>query len=161
MSPEKAVSAQPAHDAFTESRQVALVCVDAPEHRSLITTALQELGFTVHAIEKGPEAAEWMRKMSCQVIVVDEAFQSSPGQDNPVLQGIQSMMMPVRRHIFVAVLGKQVKTFDHMAAFARSVNAVVSINDLPKIKGILRQGITENDEFYKVFRDVLREAGRR
>jgi hypothetical protein len=107
------------------------------------------------------DAAERMRKTSYQVMVVDEEFQGGAEHENLVLEGIRSMVMPIRRYIFVALLGKQFKTFDHMAAFTRSVNAVVSINDLSQIKGILQQGIAGNDEFYRVFRDVLHEAGRR
>lgn len=166
MSQEKAAASSSAatpstRDAFTESRQIALVCVDAAQQRSQVTTGLQELGFTVHTAETGADAAERMRKTAYQVVVVDEEFQGGPAHENLVLDGIRSMVMPIRRYIFVALLGKQFKTFDHMAAFSRSVNAVVSINDLSQIKGIVQQGLAGNDEFYRVFREVLREAGRR
>jgi hypothetical protein len=47
-----------------------------------------------------------------------------------------------------------------MAAFAKSVNFVVAERELNKLSGILRQAVTENDQFYRVFRESLREAGR-
>jgi len=47
-----------------------------------------------------------------------------------------------------------------MLAFLKSVNFVVAERELPKIKGIARQAVTENDQFYRVFRDALRDAGK-
>jgi len=148
-------------EAFKENQRLALVCDDDPEHQALVKTALQELGFKVHIASSSPDAIERMRKNSYEVIVLDEEFQGATAHDNPVLQTIQSMMMASRRYIFVALVGKQFKTLDNMMAFARSVNAAVNVNDLPQIKGVLRQGTADNDGFYRVFREVLREAGRR
>ena len=48
-----------------------------------------------------------------------------------------------------------------MLALARSVNAVVNVNDLPHLPAILRKGITDHVEFYRTFRQALAEAGRR
>lgn len=148
-------------EAFEENQRLGLVCDDVPEHQAVIKAALQELGFKVHIPSNSAEAVERMRKNSYEVIVLDEEYAGSTAHDNQVLKTIHSMAMPVRRYIFVALLGKQFKTFDNMTAFAKSVNAVVNVNDLPQLKGILRQGIAENDQFYRVFREVLREVGRR
>lgn len=148
-------------EAFEENQRLALVCDDVPEHQALIRTALQELGFKVHIPSNSADAIERMRKNSYGMIVLDEEYQESSAHDNQVLKTIHSMAMPVRRYIFVALLGKQSKTFDNMMAFGKSVNAAVNVNDVPQIKGILRQGMAENDQFYRVFREVLREAGRR
>jgi hypothetical protein len=71
------------------------------------------------------------------------------------------MPMSIRRYMYVALLGRTYKTFDNMAAFARSVNVVVNLNDLPHLQAILRKGITENNEFYRVFREMLAEVGKR
>jgi hypothetical protein len=48
-----------------------------------------------------------------------------------------------------------------MMAFARSVNVVVNLNDLPHLPAILKKGITDHVEFYRTFRQVLSEAGKR
>ena len=153
--------ARPEHEAFTESQQFALVCHDTAAQQALIAAALQESGLKVQIAADAPDAIERMRKTTYRVIVLDEEFQGSPAVGNPVLQAIHTMAISVRRHIFVVLLGKPFKTLDNTQAFAKSVNIVVGANDLPQIKGILRQGIAENDEFYKVFRDVLHAAGRR
>ena len=149
------------HEAFEENQRLALVCHDAAEAQAAIKTALQELGFKVHAAGSATDAIERMRKTSYEVIVLDEEFQGATPLDNPVLQAIQSMSTTTRRYIFVALLGKQFKTLENMTAFAKSANVVVNANDIPQIKGVLRQGLSDNEAFYRVFREVLREAGKR
>ena len=63
--------------------------------------------------------------------------------------------------IFVALLGKEFKTSDNMTAFAESVNIVVNVNDIPQFQTIIQRGVVDNDQFYRVFRQVLQEAGKR
>ena len=41
------------------------------------------------------------------------------------------------------------------------MNVVVNVNDLPHLPAILRKGITEHVEFYRAFRQVLTDAGKR
>jgi hypothetical protein len=41
------------------------------------------------------------------------------------------------------------------------VNVVVNVNDLPHFAAILKKGITDHVEFYRAFRQVLTEAGRK
>jgi hypothetical protein len=96
-----------------------------------------------------------------QTVIVDEQFQGGSALDNDVLHALQLMPMSARRYVFVALLGRTYKTFDNMMAFSRSVNVVVNLNDLPHLPAILRKGITENNEFYRTFREVLAEVGKR
>ena len=47
-----------------------------------------------------------------------------------------------------------------MAAFAMSANLVISLNDLDKLSIILKRAVSENEKFYKVFFDTLKEVGK-
>ena len=40
------------------------------------------------------------------------------------------------------------------------MNFVVAERELDKIKGIARQAVTDNDRFYKIFRDAVHDAGK-
>jgi hypothetical protein len=60
----------------------------------------------------------------------------------------------------VGLVGKQFRTFDNLTAFTKSVNFVVAERELGKLSGIVRQAVMENDQFFRVFRESLREAGR-
>ena len=141
--------------------RLVLVCVDDVSRQSVIKAALDQLGFTMYAAKSAEEAIERLRRDPFEVAIVDEQFQGSSSLDNEVLQALVAMPMSMRRYMFVAVLGRTYKTFDNMLAFARSVNVVVNLNDLPHLPAILRKGITENNEFYRSFREMLAEVGKR
>jgi CheY-like chemotaxis protein len=151
--------ATPAQD-FNTPRLV-LVCVDDASRQGVIKAALEQLGFTMYAAKSTEEAVERLRRDAFEIAVVDEQFQGSNALDNEVLQALSTMPMSIRRYMYVALLGRTYKTFDNMAAFSRSVNVVVNLNDLPHLPAILRKGITENNEFYRVFREMLAEVGKR
>jgi CheY-like chemotaxis protein len=145
---------------FTAPRLV-LVCVDDASRQGVIKAALEQLGLTMYAAKSSEEAVERLRRDTFEVAIIDEQFQGGSALDSEVLQALQAMPMSIRRYMFVALLGRTYKTFDNMLAFSRSVNVVVNLNDLPHLPAILRKGITENNEFYRVFREVLAEVGKR
>jgi CheY-like chemotaxis protein len=144
-----------------QTLRLALVCEDAAERQAVIKPALEQLGFTMVAAKNPAEAIERMRRDTYEVVILDEQYQGATPLDNPVLATIRSMPMSARRYMFVALLGREFKTFDNMMAFAKSVNVVVNLNDLPHLPAILRKGIADNNEFYRVLRGVLQETGRR
>ena len=141
--------------------RLVLVCVDDTSRQNVIKAALDQLGFTIYAAKSAEEAIERLRRDPFEVAIVDEQFQGSSALDNEVLQALTTMPMSIRRYMFVALLGRTYKTFDNMLAFSRSVNVVVNLNDLPHLPAILRKGITENNEFYRTFREMLAEVGKR
>ena len=143
------------------NQRLVLVCVDAPERQAVIKAALEQLGFTMYASKTAEDAVERLRRETFEVAIVDEQFQGGNALDNEVLTAFLNMPMSTRRYMFVALLGRTYKTFDNMMAFARSVNVVVNLNDLPHLPAILRKGVTENNEFYRVFRETLLEVGKR
>jgi response regulator RpfG family c-di-GMP phosphodiesterase len=143
------------------NHRFVLVCEDSPERQAVIKAALDQLGFTMYAAKNTEDALERLRRDTFEVAIVDEQFQGGSALDNDVLQALQLLPMSVRRYMFVALLGRTYKTFDNMLAFSRSVNVVVNLNDLPHLPAILRKGITENNEFYRVFREILTEVGKR
>jgi hypothetical protein len=107
------------------------------------------------------EAMERLRRGVFEIVIVDEQFESSGVLDNAVLKMLNTMPISTRRQIFVVLLGREFKTFDNMMAFARSVNVVVNLNDLPHLPAIIRKGLEDNNDFYQVFREMLIEVGRR
>jgi CheY-like chemotaxis protein len=141
--------------------RVALVCEDAPERQAVIRAALEQIGFAMLAPKGAEDAVERIRRDTYEIVIVDEQYQGSSPLDNPVLAIIRAMTMSQRRWMFVTLLGRQFKTFDNAMAFARSVNVVVNLNDLPHLPAILKKGITDHVEFYRTFRQVLAEVGKR
>jgi CheY-like chemotaxis protein len=141
--------------------RLALVCEDAPERQAVIKAALEQIGFTMLAVKNADDAVERMRRDVYELVIIDEQYQGATPLDNAVLAAVRAMTMSQRRWMFVALVGRQFKTFDNAMAFARSVNVVVNVNDLPHFPAILKKGITEHVEFYRAFRQVLTDAGKR
>ncbi len=146
---------------FIQQQRLALVCEDASERQAVIKAALDQIGFTMHAAKNADEAVERMRRDTYELVILDERFQGSTHLDNAVLATLRGMATATRRYMFVALLGREYKTFDNMMAFARSVNVVVNPNDLPHLPAILVKAMNDNNQFYRVFREVLAEAGKR
>jgi CheY-like chemotaxis protein len=139
----------------------ALICVDDGDRRGAVRKALEELGYTPETADGAAEAADRLRKVAYQVVVVDETYDGGSALDNAVLKALNTMPMSMRRYMFVTLLGGDVKTLDNATAFARSVNAVVNTSDVAQLATLLRRAVADNDAFYRVFREVLQAAGKR
>jgi CheY-like chemotaxis protein len=156
---DEGLASSPEEDEFVEDRKLAMVCIDSAPQRATVKTALDGLGYTVHIPLKPDDAVQRIRANRYELVIIHEEYGGSP-QGNLVLQTIQPMTMALRRHMCVGLVGTQFRTLDNMTAFAKSVNFVVADWELPKILGIARQAVAENDQFYRVFRESLRDAGK-
>ncbi len=148
-----------AEDDFVEDQKLALICFDQPKIQTGVKTALEGLGYTVHVSAKPEDAIQRLRQNKYEVVLLHEVYGGSV-ENNLVLQTIQPMAMPLRRHMCVGLVGKSFRTLDNMMAFAKSVSFVVAERELSKIKAITRQATAANDQFYRVFREALRDAGK-
>ena len=146
-------------DDFVEDQKLALICFDQPKIQTAVKTAFEGLGYTVHVPVKAEDAIQRLRQNKYEVVLLHEAYGGSV-ENNLVLQTIQPMAMPLRRHMCVGLVGKSFRTLDNMMAFVKSVSFVVAERELAKIKAITRQAVSGNDQFYRVFREALRDAGK-
>ncbi len=146
-------------DDFVEDQKLALICFDQPKIQTGVKTALEGLGYTVHIPTKAEDAIQRIRQNRYEVVLLHEAYGGSV-ENNLVLQTLQPMAMPLRRHMCVGLVGKSFRTLDNMMAFVKSVSFVVAERELPKIKAITRQAVSGNDQFYRVFREALRDVGK-
>ena len=156
--PEEMIPAPTTEEDFVEDQRLAMICFEQPQILVVVRAALEGLGYTVHVPAKADDAVQRLRQNRYEVLLLHEDYGGSP-ENNLVLLTIQPMVMTQRRHMCVGLVGKQFRTFDHMLAFAKSVNFVVAERELNKIKAITRQAVAENDQFYRVFREALRDAG--
>src|SRR5437667_1594570 len=156
---DEGLASSPEEDEFVEDRKLAMVCIDSAPQRAMVKTALDGLGYTVHIPLKPEDAVQRIRANRYELVIIHEGYGGS-AESNLVLQTIQPMTMPLRRHMCVGLGGDQFRTFDNLMAFAKSVNFVVADRELSKIRGIARQAVAENDQFYRVVRESLRDAGK-
>jgi phage FluMu protein Com len=157
--PDEMIPTPTTEDDFVEDQRLAMICFEQPKVQVVVRAALEGLGYTVHVPAKADDAVQRLRQNRYDLLLLHEDYGGSP-ENNLVLLTIQPMVMAQRRHMCVGLVGKQFRTFDHMLAFAKSVNFVVAERELNKIKAITHHAVSENDQFYRVFREALRDAGK-
>ena len=148
-----------ASDTVAEPRRLAMVCVDQLHGQMRVKTALAELGYTVHIVNDPKEAIDRLWQQPYGLVILHEEY-GGAADNNDVLKILQPMPMSIRRFMYVGLIGKQYRTLDPTAAFAKSVNFVVAETELSNLKAIVQEAVADHDRFYRVFREVLREAGK-
>ena len=147
-------------DFIEEEGLTALVCEQNPLIRKTISDALHLMEYQITVSENARDALKRMRYHVYDLIVVNESFDTDSPESNGVLIYIERLGMSVRRNIFVAMVSNRYRTMDNMMAFQNSVNLIINIKNVEDIGKILSRGITDNELFYRVFREGLKEAGR-
>lgn len=152
--PEEQPAPPPTTEDFSADRKLALICFADPALLAPAKEGLEASGYTVHLPAKSIDALHWLRRGKYELVLIHEDF------DAAFLKTLQPMAMSMRRHLCIGLVGKSLKTMDNMAAFAKSVNFVAAEGDLDKIKGITRQALADNDQFYRIFREAVHDAGK-
>jgi predicted Zn finger-like uncharacterized protein len=147
-------------DFLEEGVETALICEGDPVYRGKIKAALEAMEFRVTHPANAREALKQMRFHVFDMIVVNEKFDSPDPDHNNVLRYLETLPMSIRRNIFVAMITDRYRTNDNMAAFHKSVNMVIAVSHMDQIDKALKNGITENDIFYRVYKESLVKTGR-
>lgn len=150
----------PEIEEYGEGFKTALICDDNAETQNAITAALKELKYKVEISLSSTDALEKLRFNQYDVVVLNEAFGGGSSENNDILKFFQNMPINTRRHIFLALVGQNFKTLDNMTAFSKSVNAVINKQDLSNLTNILKRAIADNEQFYKVYKEILRKLGK-
>lgn len=145
---------------YEEEMKLALVMNNDEQETRKIKEALEGLGYRYVPGNNTQEAVGKMRFHRFDLIILSDYFDNAPLEKNHILNYLNHLSMFVRRKIFVVLIGEGLRTMDNMMAFAMSANLVVSLNDLDKLSIILKRAVSDNEKFYKVFFDTLKEVGK-
>ncbi|MBW2544009.1 MAG: hypothetical protein JRD43_00775 [Deltaproteobacteria bacterium] len=147
-------------DFVEEGGKTALVCESDSTVRDNLGTVLEKMGYHVTKSAAVPDALKSMRFHVYDLIVVGESFDEKGSDEGGVLDHIRHLSMGIRRNIFVVLLSATVRTMDNMAAFGRSVNLIINLENIGEADVIIKRGIVDNETFYGAFKDALKQAGR-
>jgi hypothetical protein len=92
--------------------------------------------------------------------VVNESFDTNNPEANGVVIYLERLSMATRRNMFVAMVSDRFRTMDNMMALNKSVNLIINVKNVEDIGKILSRGITDNEYFYRVFKESLKETGK-
>jgi predicted Zn finger-like uncharacterized protein len=133
-------------DFIEEEGLTALVCEQNPLVRKTITDALELMEYQITAAESARDALKRMRYHVYDLIVVNES--------------LERLSMATRRNMFVAMVSDRFRTMDNMMSLNKSVNLIINVKNVDDIGKILSRGITDNEYFYRVFKESLKETGK-
>ncbi len=147
-------------DFVEEGVETALICEGDPVYRGKIEAALKSLGYQVTYPANAREALKQMRFHVFDMVVINEKFDTPDPDHNNVMRYMETQPMSVRRNIFVALISDRFRTGDNMAAFHKSVNLVIGVSHIDEVEKVLKHSITDNDIFYRVYKESLVKTGR-
>ncbi|MGD9050349.1 MAG: hypothetical protein PVG17_00795 [Desulfobacterales bacterium] len=153
-------AAEKPFDFIEEEGLTALVCESNPMIRKTIINALEVMDYQITEAESARDALKRMRYHNYDLFVINENFDSDNPESNSILLFLERLSMGVRRDMFVALISNRFRTMDNMMALNKSVNLIINIKNIEDIGKILSRGITDNEYFYRIFKQTLKEVGR-
>jgi CheY-like chemotaxis protein len=146
-------------EVLEEGAMSALVCVDQPERLQAVKEALDDLNYYSSVASSVKEALSKLRYNQYDLVMLDEEFCGESADNNTILRYLQPMPMSTRRNIFLMMISNEIRTLDNLLAFANSVNAVINVSDIQKVKLVLERAMADHRRFYKVYKDLVQVIG--
>lgn len=145
---------------YEEGTKLALILESDPARKEQIRAAVEAIEYRFVDAPDTRDAVSKMRFHVFDLMVLAEGFDGQPLEHSPIINSINHLPMTVRRKIFLCLLGGRFQTMDNMMAFAMSANLVVNPGDMDKLQAVLKKGLTDNERFYKIYMDTLKELGK-
>lgn len=143
---------------YEEGDQLALVLDE--KNKSAWTEALEGKDYKIQYAKSPEHAVHKMKFTHFHFVALHENYGNKDLTNNPVYQSLIELPMVTRRNIFLALTGANFKTLNNMQAFQKSANVVINEKDLEKLGDVLKKSISENEIFYKVFKETLHTMGK-
>ena len=143
---------------YEENDQIALVLDD--KNKDVWTKALEEKNFKIQYARSPEYAVHKMKFTHFHFVALNENFGNVALDESPIYKTMIEMRMVTRRNIFFALVGMHFKSLNNMQAYQKSANVVINEKDLEKLGGILKKSISENEIFYKVYKETLNAIGK-
>ncbi len=156
--PEKEKKSQSQPLSF-EDRRNALVCIGDDDLKKKIYSAINEMGFSTETVNTTKAALNKMEYHIYHLVIMDETFEQNKGITG-LIDKINSIDMYLRRRMCLVLVSDQFKTNDDMAALHASVNTVIQMDDINHLDAFLSKALMEHKNFYTVYNESLKLAGR-
>ena len=143
-------------DFIEEDALTALICEPDPAIREKISSVLELMEYHITTVTSTREALKKMRYHNYNAVVVNELFDTKNLETNGVLLFLERLLMSTRRGIFVCLISSRFRTMDHMMALNKSVNMIINVKNINDFGKIISAAITENDIFYRAYKETAR-----
>lgn len=141
---------QAAADSKWQRRRV-LLCIETPEVRESLRSALVPTLFDVFSADTAPEALEILHESRAEVIVLSPGFDAEHQGGSAMMQYVNSLTPQLRRRTYVTLVSPQLRTLDTYLAFANGVNLTVHPEDVGSFQAIFDRSVRDFNELYRPF----------
>ncbi len=142
------------------SQAQALVCMPDSGARDRVMGALARAGLGAEFPESPSKALAKLQYHIYPLLLVDKVFDAN----REMMRHMNDLDMSLRRRICLVRLGGDSPTGDAMAALHESCNFYINTRDLDRDDGFLDDtlatAITDHQNFYTIYNDSMRAAGK-
>ncbi|MEE4365465.1 MAG: zinc-ribbon domain-containing protein [Desulfotignum sp.] len=139
-----------------EGRERALVLVSEGPFQKAAHAAVRQLGYTVDTAADQAAAAKKIAYHVYPLVLLEQGFDRGA----IILRHMNALDMSIRRMSCLVLLGQQVKTGDPMAALHASANYTAGPDSTAHLPAVLAAALHEHKEFYRVYMDAMKSAGK-
>jgi predicted Zn finger-like uncharacterized protein len=144
-------------DFSLQGQERALVLVSEGPFQKPALAAVRQLGYGVETAADQVDAAKKIAYHVYPLVVLERGFDRGPKN---ILTYMNMLDMSIRRMICLVLMGQQFKTGDPMAALHASANYVAGPDSLGQLSAVLSAAVKAHKDFYRVYMDAMKTAGK-
>jgi hypothetical protein len=130
-------------------RRRVLVCLEDPQVRERIRTALDADRYELFSANLVPEATELLHESRAEVLVISPTFDADHQGGAAMVSSVGRMTPQKRRRTYVILISPQLRTMDTYLAFANGVNLTIHPEDIDSFQAIFERSMRDFNELYR------------
>ena len=149
---------QPSHLSFGEKLN-ALICIDNLDLKNNVVSTTKHMGLNTEVVTSLKAALNKLEYYIYHLVIMDDAFDQDKGMAG-ILDRMNTMDMSLRRRICLVWATNKFNTNDNLTSLDFSVNAILHQGDISHLEQFLSHVLLEHKQFYTVFNDSMKIAGK-
>ncbi|WP_299978527.1 zinc-ribbon domain-containing protein [Desulfobacula sp.] len=142
-----------------DERLNALVCIDGDDLKRKVYSLIKQMGLNAETAANTKAALKRLEYHIYHLVIIDDAFDQNKGFSG-ILNRMNTIDMSLRRRICLIWVSNKFNTNDNMAALHSSVDTIIHQDDIIHLEAFLSRALMEHKNFYTVYNDSLKQAGK-
>ncbi|WP_022667246.1 zinc-ribbon domain-containing protein [Desulfospira joergensenii] len=143
----------------SQGRSRAMVCLGEGTPAGAAMAVLGQMWFEVETPTNVTQALKKLGYHIYPLVIIDESFDQGRGLSD-LIAHVNNLDMSLRRRICLILISRQSPTGDRMAALHASVNHIIGFHDMALLPQILSEALIEHENFYIVYNESMKAAGK-
>ena len=140
-----------------EGAKTAILCESDSERNAKIKEIIEKMDYHILESSSPRDTLKQMRFRDFNLVILNELFGTRDPDMNHVQKYLSQLNMINRRNMFVLLISERLRTGDNMMALNKSVNMIINVKDMNRFEKLLGLALTENEKFYRTFKEAFRQ----